>query len=56
MITMVVHLNVSPSLSDELKQSKLGPPLASLLPAAFEVVRTYAKGVDLQEPFQAATR
>ena len=56
LITLVVHLNVSPGLNNELKESKLGPPLASLLPAAFEVVRSYAKGVDLEEPFQAATR
>lgn len=56
LITMVLHLNVSPGLSDTLTRSKLGPPLASLLPAAFDVVQSYAKGVELRAPFQAATR
>ncbi len=56
LITTMLHLGVSPALDAKLTESKLGPPLASLLPAAFEIVQNYAKDVELREPFQAARR
>ena len=56
LITTMLHLGMSPALDTELRESKLGPPLVDLLPAAFEIVQNYAKDVELEEPFQAARR
>ena len=56
LITVVLHLDLNPQVNRQVSESKLGPPLVELLPAAFQVVQNYAKDVNLQEPFQAATR
>lgn len=56
LITVVLHLNLSPGVEREVADSKLGPPLTDLLPAAFEVVQNYAKDARLRAPFEAATR
>jgi uncharacterized membrane protein required for colicin V production len=56
LITVVLHLDLNPQVNRQVSESKLGPPLVELLPAAFHVVQNYAKDVNLREPFQAATR
>ena len=55
-ITVLLHLDVSPRVSERVNQSKLAPPLAQLLPAAFQVVEAHTKNVDLRQPFHTATR
>ncbi len=55
-ITFVLHLNLGPNVTAQVEESTLGPPLAKLLPAAFDVVESYAADVRLRDPFDAATQ
>ena len=54
LITVVLHMNIGPKVNAQVEGSTLGPPLAKLLPAAFDVVESYASDVRLREPFNAA--
>lgn len=55
-MTMLLHLDLGPRVNETVTESRLGPPLVSLLPAAFDIVQGYAKDVHLRQPFQSATR
>ncbi len=55
-MTMLLHLDLNPQVNEKVTASRLGPPLVSILPAAFDIVQTYAKDVQLRQPFQSATR
>jgi len=54
--TIAFHLNYSQEADTHLRQSTLAGPLSRILPAAFEVVKSYAKGTPLQAPFQGDQR
>ena len=53
-ISVVLHMQMGPNVTAQVEDSTLGPPLAKLLPAAFDVVESYAADVRLREPFNAA--
>ncbi|UCE03296.1 MAG: CvpA family protein [Candidatus Latescibacterota bacterium] len=55
-ITVILHMDISRGVNDTVRNSTLAPPLAKLLPAAFEMVEAYARDVPLREPFRSATR
>jgi hypothetical protein len=55
-ITITFHLNYSQQVDSHLRQSNLAGPLSRILPAAFDVVKSYAKGTTLQAPFQVDPR
>lgn len=55
-ITIAFHLHYSQKVDTHLRQSNLAGPLSRILPAAFDVVKNYAKGAPLQEPFQVDRR
>jgi len=50
-ITVLLHMNMGPKVTAQVQDSTLGPPLARLLPAAFDVVESYAADVRLRDPF-----
>lgn len=54
-ITIAFHLNYSQKVDTQLRQSNLAGPLSRILPAAFDVVKNYAKGTPLEEPFRVAS-
>lgn len=56
LITVILHMDISRGVNDTVRDSTLAPPLAKLLPAAFEMVEAYARDVPLREPFRSATR
>jgi hypothetical protein len=43
-------------VDDNLRKSSLAGPLSRLLPAAFELVKSYAHDAPLQEPFRTERR
>jgi uncharacterized membrane protein required for colicin V production len=51
-ITIAFHLNVSHVVDDNLRRSSLAGPLSRVLPATFEMVKSYAKDAPLREPFK----
>ena len=51
-LTIAMHLGLGRHADDQLRRSSLAGPLSRLLPAAFAMVRTYAKDAPLREPFQ----
>jgi uncharacterized membrane protein required for colicin V production len=55
-ITIAFHMNVSQRVDNTLRKSSLAGPLSGLLPAAFELVKTYAHDAPLREPFQTEHR
>lgn len=54
LITVVLHMNLGPKVTAQVEDSALAPPLAKLLPAAFDVVESYAADVRLRAPFNTA--
>lgn len=55
-ITIAIHMNLSRSVDDNLRKSSLAGPLSQLLPAAFDLVKSYSKDTPLQEPFRVDHR
>jgi hypothetical protein len=55
-ITIVMHLGLDRHMESPLRQSNLVGPLSRLLPAAFTMVRSYAKDAPLSEPFHNAAQ
>lgn len=53
-ITVALHMNVSQTVDDNLRKSSLAGPMSNLLPAAFQMVKSYARNTPLEEPFQQA--
>jgi uncharacterized membrane protein required for colicin V production len=51
-ITIAMHLGVGRHVDDQLRRSSLVGPLSRLLPAAFQMVKTYARDAPLQAPFR----
>lgn len=54
LITVALHMQLGPSVAFQIEESALGPPFSKLLPAAFDVVESYAADVRLREPFNGA--
>jgi uncharacterized membrane protein required for colicin V production len=52
-ITIATHLGLGRHVDDQLRRSSLAGPLSRLLPAAFEMVKTYARDAPLREPFRS---
>ena len=52
-ITIAFHLNYSQKVDTHLRQSTLAGPLSRIVPAAFDVVKSYAKDTPLQAPFNS---
>jgi membrane protein required for colicin V production len=51
LITVALHMQLGPVVAAQIQESALGPPFAKLLPAAFDVVESYAADVRLRAPF-----
>jgi len=51
-ITIAIHMHVSRKVDDNLRRSSLAGPLSDLLPAAFQLVKSYNKNVPIEEPFR----
>jgi uncharacterized membrane protein required for colicin V production len=55
-ITIAFHMDVSRTVDDNLRRSSLAAPISRLLPAAFEMVKSYARDAPLREPFRTERR
>jgi uncharacterized membrane protein required for colicin V production len=55
-ITIALHLQVTSGVDDQIRRSSLAGPLSRILPAAFEVVKSYAREAPLKEPFRTDRR
>jgi uncharacterized membrane protein required for colicin V production len=51
-ITIAFHLQVGGHVDTQLRKSSLAGPLSKMLPAAFSVVKSYARDAPLREPFR----
>ena len=56
LITVIFHMQLSPTLEDQMADSTLVEPIAGLLPAAFDVVQGYNESTILRVPFDSAVR
>jgi membrane protein required for colicin V production len=56
LITVVMHVGLSPKVESHLTDATLVKPIAGLLPAAFDVVQAYAENTPLRVPFDSAVR
>jgi len=56
LITVVMHMGLSPQVENHMSDSALIEPIAGLLPAAFDVVQAYAENTTLKVPFDSAVR
>ena len=55
-ITILMHVDSGRVVHQNLRQSSLAGPLSRLLPAAFDLVKQYAHGAPLREPFRPEPR
>jgi membrane protein required for colicin V production len=55
-ITIASHLHVGKAVDDNLRKSSLAGPLSRLLPAAFELVKSYAHDAPLRDDFRTEGR
>jgi uncharacterized membrane protein required for colicin V production len=55
-ITILLHVDTGRVVHQNLRQSSLAGPLSRLLPAAFQLVKQYAHGAPLREPFHPEPR
>lgn len=55
-ITILMHVGAGKTVDDNLRRSSLAGPLSQLLPAAFQVVKSFADEAPLREPFRTDSR
>lgn len=55
-ITILMHVGAGKTVDDNLRRSSLAGPLSRLLPAAFQIVKSYADEAPLREPFRSEPR